>query len=62
MSLIYVLLVLVIFGVVLWLLNTYVPMQPPIKTIINVVAVIVLVLWLITTFLPGIGSVRVPTK
>jgi len=57
MDLIQLLVVLIVVGVVLWLLNTYVPMQPPIKTIINVVVVLVLCLWLLQAF--GITSMRV---
>jgi hypothetical protein len=47
MSLIGLILVLVILGVGLYLLNTYVPMAPPIKTILNVVVIIAIVLWLL---------------
>ena len=39
-------LTLVVVGVLLWLLNNYVPMDSKIKTIINVVVVIVVVIWL----------------
>ena len=48
MPLVSVIVVLVVLGVVLWLINTYVPMQPPIKTIINVVVVLVICLWLLS--------------
>jgi hypothetical protein len=44
------LVILVIFGVVLYLINTYVPMAPPIKTILNVVVVLVLCIWLLNAF------------
>ena len=47
MSLIGLVLTLVIVGVVLWLINNYVPMDPKIKTIVNVVVVIVVVIWLL---------------
>jgi multisubunit Na+/H+ antiporter MnhE subunit len=46
MSLIGLILTLVVVGVLLWLLNNYVPMDSKIKTIINVVVVIVVVVWL----------------
>jgi hypothetical protein len=42
--------VLVIVGVCLYLLNTYVPMVAPIKTIINVLVVLFLILWLLSAF------------
>jgi len=50
MPLINVLLVLVVVGVVLWLVNTYIPMDPKIKTILNIVVVIVVVIWLLRAF------------
>jgi hypothetical protein len=52
------LLVLVLVGVGLYLVNTYVPMAPPMKTIVNVVAVLVVIVWLLDGFglLQGFGS------
>ncbi len=50
MSLIGLILTLVVVGVLLWLLNNYVPMDSKIKTIINVVVVIVVVIWLLQSF------------
>jgi hypothetical protein len=50
MSLVTVLLVLIVVGVVLWLVNTYLPMDRKIKNILNVVVVIVTVLWLLQAF------------
>jgi hypothetical protein len=50
MSLITVVLVLVVVGVLLWLINAYIPMARPIKTILNVVVVIVVILWLLSAF------------
>jgi hypothetical protein len=47
MSLLTIILVLIIVGIVLWLINTYIPMQPTIKTILNIFVVIVLVIWLL---------------
>ena len=44
------LLVLIVVGVLLWLVNTYIPMDAKIKKILNVVVVIVLVLWLLKAF------------
>jgi hypothetical protein len=57
MSLIGLVLTLVVVGVLLYLLNNYVPMDHKIKTIINVVVVIVVILWVLQSF--GIlGSLR----
>jgi len=50
MSLISIILVLVIVGVILWLVNTYIPMDRKIKQILNVVVVILVILWLLRSF------------
>lgn len=50
MPLIHIIVVLVIVGVLLWLINTYIPMARPIKTILNVVVVIMVILWLLSVF------------
>jgi len=61
MSLIGLILTLVVVGVLLWLLNTYVPMDSKIKTIINAVVVIVVVVWLLQAFgvLGALRDVRI---
>jgi hypothetical protein len=41
------LVVLVIAGVCLWLVQTYIPMAPPIKTIITVLVVLFLIVFLL---------------
>lgn len=38
---------LIVIGVLLWLINAYIPMAAPIKTILNVVIVIVVSVWLL---------------
>ena len=50
MNIIGVIIILVVIGVALYLLNQYVPMAPPIKTIINVVIVLVVIIWLLQVF------------
>lgn len=50
MPLITVVLALVVVGVLLWLVNRFIPMQSQIKGILNGVVVIVVVLWLIRVF------------
>lgn len=50
MSLISVVVVLVVVGVILWLVNTYIPMDPKIKTILNVVVLLVIAIWLLQSF------------
>jgi len=50
MSLLTIIIVLVVVGVLLWLVNAYIPMQRTIKTILNVVIVIIVVIWLLKAF------------
>lgn len=57
MTLIGLIVTLVVVGVLLWLVNTYIPMQPPIKQILNVIVVIAVILWLLQAF-GLLGSIR----
>jgi hypothetical protein len=50
MSLVTLVIVLVVVGVILWLINSYIPMQSTIKKILNAVVIIVVVLWLLSAF------------
>jgi hypothetical protein len=50
MSLITLVIVLVVVGVVLWLINSYIPMQSTIKKILNTVVIIAVILWLLSAF------------
>jgi hypothetical protein len=61
MPLINLVIVLVVVGVVLWLINTYIPMEATIKKILNVVVIIAVILWLLTAFgvLGSLSGVRV---
>ena len=61
MPLIQVLIALIVVGVLLWLVNTYIPMQSTIKSILNGVVVIVVVLWLLNVFgvLHSLTNIRV---
>ena len=45
-----VLIVLVVVGVILWLINNYIPMDRKIKSILNVVVVVVVIIWLLQAF------------
>ena len=57
MSLLGLLLVIVVVGVLLWVINKFIPMDPKIRSILNAVVVIVLIVWLLQAF--GIlGSIR----
>jgi len=61
MPLINVVIVLIVVGVLLWLVNSYIPMDSKIKTILNVVVVIAVVIWLLQAFglLGSLDSIRV---
>ncbi|SDC98675.1 hypothetical protein SAMN05444678_107206 [Sphingomonas sp. YR710] len=61
MSLISLLIVLIVVGVLLWLVNTYIPMDSKIKSILNAVVVIVVILWLLQAFgvLGSLGGIHV---
>ena len=50
MPLLQVALSLIVVGVLLWLVNTFIPMAQSIKSILNVVVVIVVVVWLLNVF------------
>ena len=50
MPLIHVVLTLIVVGVLLWLVNSYIPMAGSIKMILNAVVIIVVVLWLLSVF------------
>ena len=61
MPLIQLVIALVVVGVLLWAVNTYIPMDGKIKNILNIVVVVVVVLWLLQVFgvLSGMGNIRV---
>lgn len=61
MPLIQIILILIVIGVLLWLVNTYIPMAGPIKSILNAVVVILVVLWLLNVFglLENVSRLRV---
>ena len=61
MSLITVLVVLICVGVVLYLINTMIPMDRKIKNILNIVVVVLVVIWLLRAFgvFDTLGSVRI---
>jgi len=60
MELIQIIVVLIVIGMLLWLVNSYIPMDEKIKSILNVVVVIAVVFWLLALFFPGLSRIRVP--
>ena len=61
MSLVSLVIVLIVVGLLLWLVNNYIPMDSKIKTILNVVVVIVVIIWLLQAFgvLSNIQGLRI---
>ena len=61
MSLLTVLIILIVAGFLLWLVNSLIPMDRNIKTILNVVVVIAIVIWLLKEFgvLDTITNIRI---
>jgi hypothetical protein len=43
-------LILVVIGLVMWLINTYIPMAGAIKSLLNVVVFVVVLIWVLQTF------------
>jgi hypothetical protein len=61
MPLIQLVIVLVVVGVILWVINAYIPMQSTIKKILNVVVIIVVIVWLLSVFgfIGDLSTIRV---
>ncbi len=60
MSLISLVIVLIVVGVLLWAVNSFIPMDAKIKQILNIVVVLVVVLWLLNIFGVLNMDMRVP--
>ncbi len=50
MPLISLIVTLIVVGVILWLINTLIPMDQKIKTVLNAVVLILVLLWLLSVF------------
>ncbi len=61
MPLVTVVVTLLVVGVLLWMINTYVPMDAKIKSLLNIVVVIGVVIWLLQAFglIGNLGNIRV---
>jgi len=61
MPLIQLVIVLVVVGVVLWVINSYIPMQSTIKKILNVVVIIGVIIWLLSVFglIGSLSTIRI---
>ena len=62
MTLVQIAVILIVVGVLMWLVNTYIPMMGAIKSLLNLVVIVVVVIWLLQIFgLIGlISGVRIP--
>ncbi len=60
MPILSIIIVLVVVGVLLWLINNYIPMAGSIKNILNIVVVLLVVIWLLQAFglIGAIGGLR----
>ena len=61
MPILTIILTIIIVGLLLWVLNNYLPMDGKIKQILNIVVVLVLIIWLLKIFgiFAGLENVRV---
>jgi hypothetical protein len=61
MPLLQVVMVLIVVGVLLWLVDRFIPMANSIKSILNAVVVIAVVLWLLNIFglLHSLSSIHI---
>lgn len=61
MPILTIIITIIIVGLLLWVINSYIPMDGKIKQILNIVVVIVLIIWLLKIFgiFAGLGNVRV---
>jgi len=61
MPLIQLVIALVVVGVILWVINSYIPMEPTIKKILNVVVIVAVIIWLLTVFglIGDLSSIRI---
>ncbi len=61
MSLVTLVITLIVVGVLLWLVNNYIPMDAKIKNILNIVVVVAVVVWLLNSLglMDSIRGIRV---
>lgn len=47
MSLLTIIIVIVVIGLIMWAINTYIPMQPGVKKILNIAVIVILIIWIL---------------
>ena len=62
-TLVQIVVILVVVGLVMWLINTYIPMAGAIKSLLNIVVFVVVLIWVLQTFgligpIPGLRMPR----
>jgi hypothetical protein len=62
MTLVDIAVILVIAGLLMWLINTYIPMAAGIKSLLNIVVFVVLLIWVLQSLgiIGGIAGIRIP--
>ena len=62
MTLVGIVVVLIVVGLILWLINTYIPMAGAIKSLLNIVVFVVVLIWLLQVFglIGPINGVHIP--
>ena len=62
MTLVDIVVILVVVGLVMWLINTYIPMAGAIKSLLNIVVFVVLLIWILQVFglIGAIPGLRIP--
>jgi hypothetical protein len=61
-TLVHIAMILVLVGLVMWLINTYIPMAGAIKSLLNIVVFVVLLIWILQTFglIGAIPGLKIP--
>ena len=62
MTLVDIVLILVIAGLLMWLINTYIPMAAAIRSLLNIVVFVVLLIWVLQSLgiIGGVAGIRIP--
>jgi hypothetical protein len=62
MTLVHIAVILVIVGLIMWLINTYIPMAGAIKSLLNIVVFVVVLVWILQVFglVGAIPGLKIP--
>ena len=62
MTLVNIVVILVVVGLVMWLINTYIPMAGSIKSLLNIVVFVVVLIWVLQIFglIGAIPGLKIP--